>query len=960
MSSVKTIARKELRTYFQSPVALIFLGVFLLSTLLSFFVWDTFFARNIADVRPLFERLPLLLILLTSAVTMRAWSEEQKMGTLEVLFTLPLRTRDLVLGKFCAGMMLVILALALTLPLPITVSALGDLDWGPVIGGYVAALLLGSTYMALGLCISALTDNMIVALMSSLVACGLLYLVGAPVLVDLVGNDAGELLRALGTGSRFDSIERGVLDLRDLAYYLSLTTFFLLLNGVFLERKRLDGAPSDHASPRLGLALTTVLAGANVLLLNLWLAPVSAVRADLTAQGDYSVSETTKRILGDLDEQLIISGYFSARTHPKLAPLVPRVKDLLREYEIHGGGKVVVEFADPTTDQDLEVEIGEQYGIRSEPLPVSDRHQKSVVNSFFHILIRYGDEYEVLAFPQLIEVYADDRNEPQVRLRNLEYDVTRSVKKITQEFQSLEGIFTQMDQGVRLTAYVSPATLPEPLKRVPEQLQRVVDDLAEKSGGKFSYELKDPSADPALAQSIERKYGFRPMSMDLLGEQTFYMYLLLDVGGRLEQIYLQGDVKEADIRAAVEASLKRTVPGFLKTVALLTRTPEQPENNPMLPPQMQTPPEPPDYLAIEQLLSQEFRVKRIEIEGGQIDPEVDVLIVAKPERLSTKDMYAIDQFLMRGGSVIALVGYAMDLDRLKGFTAEPVGKQLARLLAHYGVTVDEAFAMDPQSAQIPMPVNKEVRGFTIRAIEMVSYPFFPDVRRDGFNADHMATAGLGNVAMTWSSPLMLAETLAEGLKADVLLESSPGTWLRRSTDMQPPVDAEGRPVFKVEGETGRHTLAVSLVGRFDSFFKDRPSPLLDTSGAPPTAEGATGDRSGQTIKRSVADARLVVVGSTAFASDLVARLAQDVNGGAYRGNLQLLRNLVDWSLADTDLLSIRSAGAFARILKPISEDERVTWEVGNYGVALIALALVVFLAAGTRRRKPLTLTPEDQ
>lgn len=156
-SAVLTVARKELRTYFQSPVALIFLGIFLVGTLAAFFTLSSFFARNLADVRPLFQWLPLLLIFLVSAITMRQWAEERKMGTLEILLTLPLSTRDLVLGKFLAAVVLVGIALLMTTPLPLMVAQLGDLDWGPVIGGYLAALLLGSTYAAIGLCVSSRT-----------------------------------------------------------------------------------------------------------------------------------------------------------------------------------------------------------------------------------------------------------------------------------------------------------------------------------------------------------------------------------------------------------------------------------------------------------------------------------------------------------------------------------------------------------------------------------------------------------------------------------------------------------------------------------------------------------------------------------------------------------------------------------------------------------------------------------
>ena len=166
------IARKELHTYFGSPMALIFVGAFLVVTLFSFFWAEPFFARNIADVRPLFRWMPILMIFLIATLTMRQWSEEQRGGTLEILLTLPARRSHLVLGKFIAVMLLIGVSLALTLFLPITVSLLGDLDWGPVVGGYLAALLMASAYAAIGLYVSSRTDNQIVALIVTALLCG--------------------------------------------------------------------------------------------------------------------------------------------------------------------------------------------------------------------------------------------------------------------------------------------------------------------------------------------------------------------------------------------------------------------------------------------------------------------------------------------------------------------------------------------------------------------------------------------------------------------------------------------------------------------------------------------------------------------------------------------------------------------------------------------------------------------
>ena len=167
-----TVTRKELRGTFGSPLALIFIGAFLAATLFSFFWVETFFARGVADVRPLFGWMPVLLIFLVAALTMRQWSEEQRSGTLEVLLTLPVSTFQLVLGKFLAVVALVVIALGLTIFLPLTVSLLGNLDWGPVVGGYLAAVLLAGTYAAIGLFVSSRTDNQIVALISTVLLCG--------------------------------------------------------------------------------------------------------------------------------------------------------------------------------------------------------------------------------------------------------------------------------------------------------------------------------------------------------------------------------------------------------------------------------------------------------------------------------------------------------------------------------------------------------------------------------------------------------------------------------------------------------------------------------------------------------------------------------------------------------------------------------------------------------------------
>lgn len=227
MSRTRAIFGRELRAYFDSPIAYVFLTAFAGAALFTFFNIESFFSRGVADLRGLFAPLPFVLILLVPAITMRLWSEEQKQGTLEVLLTLPARDHELVLGKFLASWILLAVGLALTLVLAVSVALVGRLDWGPVIGGYVGALLLGAAYLAAGQFLSALTENQVLAFILALLVCLALYGVGTEAFSGLFADRTAAVLRAIGTGSRFQSIARGVIDLRDLAYYGSLTALFL-------------------------------------------------------------------------------------------------------------------------------------------------------------------------------------------------------------------------------------------------------------------------------------------------------------------------------------------------------------------------------------------------------------------------------------------------------------------------------------------------------------------------------------------------------------------------------------------------------------------------------------------------------------------------------------------------------------------------------------------------------------
>ncbi len=236
MRNIFTIFQKEFKSYFNSPIAYIFIITFILFS--SWLFFRTFFLVDQAHLRPLFSIFPWLFLILAPSITMRAWAEEKKMGTIEVLMTLPLRDYEVVLGKFLASFFFMITTVVLTFPLAITVYSLGNPDTGSIIGGYMGAILMGGAYLSIGLFCSSLTKNQIVAFIISTVTCFILLIIGEDIVLMSAPDTFAPIFSYLGLGTHFESISRGVIDSRDLVYYFSTIGFFLFLNTLALESRK--------------------------------------------------------------------------------------------------------------------------------------------------------------------------------------------------------------------------------------------------------------------------------------------------------------------------------------------------------------------------------------------------------------------------------------------------------------------------------------------------------------------------------------------------------------------------------------------------------------------------------------------------------------------------------------------------------------------------------------------------
>jgi len=247
MREVAVIFRRELKSYFVSPIAyvfgVLFLAVVMLLSLVLGFVPLSSGAQ--ASMQGFFWLLPIVFLFFLPGLTMRLWAEERKSGTLELLMTFPVRIGQLISGKFLAALVFLAAILALTFVLPLTLRIYGNLDWGPVIGAYVATILLASAYIAAGMFWSAMTRDQIVALLLALVTLLVLYALGFPLLLEWLASSFPswllDLMNAISPYKYFESITRGVLDTRDLIYFACFCGFFLHANALVLHARRQKG-----------------------------------------------------------------------------------------------------------------------------------------------------------------------------------------------------------------------------------------------------------------------------------------------------------------------------------------------------------------------------------------------------------------------------------------------------------------------------------------------------------------------------------------------------------------------------------------------------------------------------------------------------------------------------------------------------------------------------------------------
>jgi ABC-2 type transport system permease protein len=244
MSGMMPVLRRELASYFVTPVAYVFILIFLVISNAFAFYFGSLYERGQADLLPFFAYHPYLFLFLVPALSMRLWAEERKSGSVELLMTLPLHPWQAVAGKFLAAWTFTALAIALTFPIWITVNYLGNPDNGAILAAYLGSTLMAGGYLAVGSCISATTKNQVVAFIISVVACLVLLLAGFPLVLDVFSAWAPRALvdaiASLSFLTHYESISKGVIDLRDVVYFVLLIGACLYANTLVLGMKKAD------------------------------------------------------------------------------------------------------------------------------------------------------------------------------------------------------------------------------------------------------------------------------------------------------------------------------------------------------------------------------------------------------------------------------------------------------------------------------------------------------------------------------------------------------------------------------------------------------------------------------------------------------------------------------------------------------------------------------------------------
>lgn len=433
LGNIKAIAKRELAGYFSSPVAYVFIVIFLLLTGFFTFTIGDFFERGQANLDSFFMWHPWLYLFLVPCVGMRLWAEERRVGTIELLLTKPVTIWQAIVGKFLASWIFLGLSLALTFPVIITVNYLGSPDNGIILGAYLGSLLMAGAYLAISCMTSAMTRNQVISFILSVVICLFLVLCGYPPVTGLLTRMDKpwlvDLVSSLSVMTHFQPFSTGLVDTQDILFFLLIIAFALFANGVIIRSHQ---ASSDRLIKRKDFERVLYSAGGVaamfVVMVSAYIiAGAFKARIDITRDKQHTLSSGTKKILDSLDSRVTLRFYDTQSGNsmpPQLKAYAQRIEDTLHEYERDSKGHIVVERLDPQPDSEAE-DSARLDGVEGRPTGPfgSDKIYLGISVSFLD---------QKFALPWL----SPDRE------RLLEYDLSRAIDHVASASRPVIGVMT--------------------------------------------------------------------------------------------------------------------------------------------------------------------------------------------------------------------------------------------------------------------------------------------------------------------------------------------------------------------------------------------------------------------------------------------------------------------------------------------------------------------------------------
>ncbi len=812
LRNVFTLAKREFSGYFATPVAYVFLVIFLLmSGFFTFMVGMDLFDRNQASLESFFTWHQWLYLFLVPAVAMRLWSEEKRTGTLELLLTLPVTAWQAVLAKFLASWAFLILALALTFPVWITVNKLGSPDNGAILCAYIGSALMAGAYLAIGCMTSALTRNQVVSFILSVVICLFTVLAGFPPVINfmtgLFPDSPGvvEFVANLSVITHFEHIQRGVLDFRDVLFFGSVIAFALYVTGVIVRGAQ-ESRTAGNFSYSLGFVAvgTLILVGAN--------AATSQLRwkADLTEGNIYTLSEGTERIL----------------------------------------------------------------------LRLSDDRGK-----------------EPDAFKLEVRLY-------QTRDKRVPNNLTRYAKRVEDMLKEYVGLAGKMGKG-------SNAAL---------VLHRI------------NVQPDSPEEDQAIKDNIE-KFPIGPEEFAYLGLSLSYAdrtekvdLLVSGQGGR--SMSLRSEVTlEYQISRAITRLLKtednRVVIGIMVPPAVQVMGGLPHGISPQMAMQRGMQPLPP-WALIRLLRSEYDEVRTVDFATGisrneqseeksLAESDIDMLLVIHPQNISERAQFAIDQYVLNGGKLVAF------LDPFFGFSAGPMGgfgasensSTLNKLLPAWGLYFDDQHVL----ADMDSPYRRDPRGSDV-------WPTWVELPGKSHSQSEIVTQDLGTVSVLHAGAFT-GKAADKGLvQVDLFSTSTNAMRLHTKTSAGTATNAtavlsgrrlnpgfsaaQGKIARTFKGSGKSSVLAVKLTGDFQTAF-----PKGDPEAMPPADANATAPKDNALkVARKDTSPVVVLVGDVDILNNqIAAQTRQDAFGqfiGFRNSNFAFVMNLADYLTGDDDLIRVRS------------------------------------------------------